>query len=106
MEPTNQFQAVDYLKITESLSNKDWMLKLSKEFPIGEIFNCARVLQLEQVNALELEQQKPVLKRMLSEMAQELEEQKALIAAKEAQDSEFTRPRKFEPRTDPIKLSF
>lgn len=100
---SNQYQASDYFNTLESLSERDWMLKLIKQFPSGEAVNSIRVLALEEANSLNGDEQKNYLKGMIRDMEkvhsselQQQEEKQQNVQVKTAQQR----------HQKPIKLSF
>lgn len=100
---SNQYQAIDYFHTLENLSDRDWILKLIKQFPSGEAVNSIRVLALEEANSLSGDEQKNYLKGMVREMEkihnlelQQQEEKQQNVQVKTAQQRHHK----------PIKLSF
>lgn len=100
---SNQYQASDYFNTLESLSERDWMLKLIKQFPSGEAVNSIRVLALEEANSLSGDEQKIYLKGMILDM-----EKVQMVEKKEQEDMQQNVQVKTaqERHQKPIKLSF
>ncbi len=103
----NKFQAVKYFDTTELLTAKDWLLRIAKQFPFGGIVNNARVVKMEQINAMEGDEQKRQIKNLLMEMEAEFDQAKVIKEENTLRHNSYQqRETPAETERKPIKLAF